>query len=155
MRDNKYHHAPDRYINYGPGVRQRYVYPTSKARYWVWIAATSGMICFICYITNFMEKCRAGLCFYSVWFKLCTLSFLIALAISGFLLYQTRSCQRERPQFIWENYRIFAILAILFCLVSICFFSVAIYPVYHEAYMAFDCLALLLFTNLGCVLLYD
>ena len=154
-RNTPFHHPPDRYRTYVGGVRERDFKNPSKLRNWIWVFATSLMIGIIGYLTNFTEKCRASNCFNSISFRLCTLSFLGALGFASYLLYQTRTTTRNRPRFLWEHYPTFSIISIGLCLVSIIFFSFAIYPAYQGAFMAFDCLALLLIVNLACVILYD
>lgn len=126
-----------------------------KARFWVWIIVTTGLIAMLGYLTEFMDRCRQAHVFQSISFRLAALCFLVSLFLGGVILRISRSYQRNRVERIWNDHRVLFVFGVVSCVLCVVTFTVALIPPYGEACLAFGSCALLFIVNLGCLLLYD
>lgn len=124
-------------------------------RFWIWIIASFLMIIFVCFITNFIERCRDHFVFQSTSFRASVLCFCIAFILASIILYKSKDYQRRKKRMIWLHLTLLSVLAIGFCIAFLVLFTISIKPAYHEASIVFLLLAALFIVNLGCLLLYD
>ena len=146
--------VPSRYQSTSPYTFNDINKPYSKARHWVWVIVCTVFLALIGVLSDFVGKCRASLCFESIWWKLSVMTFLLSMAIAGYTLYLTRESTTSRPRMIWRKYRLFGILAIMNVISCLAFFTKAIWPAYNVGAISFVSLAALFMTNVGCIILY-
>ena len=125
-----------------------------KARFWVWIIASTVLIILVSCLSNFMTLCKQAGVFTSLTFKFAIFFFLVSLFLGGFILHISGEYEANKPRTLWRYHKIFFSSAILSVVICIVLFTVSLYPAYDQACIAYGCLAAIFITNLGCMLLY-
>lgn len=124
-------------------------------RFWIWIICSLFFIIFFGWATNFLDKCKEGLIYESLSFKLCVIFFLFSFILSVYVVLKIREYRYNRVEMVRIHLYTSGVSSLVFGILSLLLFTVSIYPVFREASMAFSILAALFFVNLGCLILYD